>query len=61
MKTGKRVGATASYTCQNGFILFGDNVSNFEEINKEKKFYKKEEKNKIYILRKCLGIINLLR
>lgn len=25
--TGKRAGSTASYTCQNGFILFGDNVS----------------------------------
>ena len=27
--TGRRAGSTASYTCQNGFILFGDNVSNF--------------------------------
>ncbi|XP_057333972.1 sushi, von Willebrand factor type A, EGF and pentraxin domain-containing protein 1 isoform X2 [Microplitis mediator] len=25
-KTGKRAGSTATYTCQNGFILFGDNV-----------------------------------
>ncbi|XP_063986412.1 sushi, von Willebrand factor type A, EGF and pentraxin domain-containing protein 1 [Diachasmimorpha longicaudata] len=24
--TGKRAGSTATYTCQNGFILFGDNV-----------------------------------
>lgn len=28
--TGRRVGSTATYSCQNGFILFGDNVSNFE-------------------------------
>lgn len=26
--TGKRAGSTATYTCQSGFILFGDNVSN---------------------------------
>ncbi|XP_044588526.1 sushi, von Willebrand factor type A, EGF and pentraxin domain-containing protein 1 isoform X2 [Cotesia glomerata] len=26
IKTGKRAGSTATYTCQNGFILFGDNV-----------------------------------
>lgn len=25
--TGRRVGSTATYTCLNGFILFGDNVS----------------------------------
>lgn len=28
--TGKRAGSTATYSCQNGFILFGDNVSNFK-------------------------------
>lgn len=25
--TGRRAGSTATYSCQNGFILFGDNVS----------------------------------